>query len=666
MKKFGFVFLLAISFGFLNAQSQPAPKIRCGTENPPASWDAWFNQKVDEFIHSADYQKNQAANYVIPVVFHVIHGGQSEGTFPNVSQAQVNSQIPILNADFAGTGLNVGNISGTNFSPSLISNCNVSFCLAEKDPSGNTLAQKGIHRANFNTLSISDPASFTTSASFQNYVNTSLKPATIWDPTRYLNIWISDVSSTIGLLGFATFPSGTPLLGLTSGLGTSTTDGVWCWTKTIGNVGTLSFPFDEGRTATHEVGHWLGLRHIWGDANCGTDYCSDTPTQQQANSGCPSYPHVTCSNGPNGDMFMNFMDYCDDACLYMFTPDQRTRVQTAMANCPFRVQLTASSATLCNSAPPSSCADTVSNFSSTDTLRSYRRATAGPSDPGCIQGSGKAGYIAGTNCWGDLEKAEFIPSSKYSGINNPQVSGVIVLFFQYGNMGTDGTGNVNLNIYSGTAANSSPGALLGSKTENLGTIAATTNTNAVPYCGNPNLAFAVPLIMPFKFTFSSPVAVPASGGFFASVSIPSNAGDTVCILDKNTGSSNTAWEKWSDNSWHDMKTAWGGTRNYNLAILPVMECGPVGINETAISKDQFYLFPNPGQGSVKLFSSAAKSGAMKIEVCDLSGRKLSNYSIRNESEHITEIDLSSAADGVYFVLIQKGSEKIVLKYLLQK
>ncbi|HQQ93612.1 MAG TPA: M43 family zinc metalloprotease [Bacteroidia bacterium] len=664
MKNPGLVLFFTLGALMLSAQT-PDVKQRCGTAAPPEAWDRWFNQKVLEFTQTEGYNKDQAANYVIPVVFHVIHGGQSEGTFPNVSQAQINSQVNILNNDFAGTGFNVGNIVNTNFSPALIANCNVSFCLAEKDPSGNALTQKGIHRVNYNANSWANPTSFTTSTNFRNYIETVVKPNTIWDPTRYLNIWITDVNANVGLLGYATFPSGTSLAGLSSGLGTATTDGVWCWSMAIGNTGTLFNPYDKGRTATHEVGHWLGLRHIWGDAACATDYCNDTPTQQQANTGCPTFPSITCSNGPNGDMFINFMDYSDDACLYMFTPDQRTRIQTAMASCPFRTQLTASSATLCNSTPVTSCSDTISNFTNTDTLRSYRRATAGATDPGCVQGPGNAGYITGTNCYGDLEKAEFISSSLYSTITNPMVSGVIVLFFQYGNMGTDGTANVDMKIYSGVNANTAPGSLLGSKTENLATIAATTNTNAAPYCGNPNLAFSLPVIMPFKFTFSSPVSVSSSGGFFASVSIPQSTGDTVTILDKNTGVANTAWEKYSDNSWHDMKTSWGGTRNFNLAILPVMSCGPVGIKEQVMMKGQFFLYPNPGNGSFNLLFANTAWSESGVRIYNLFGQEVQGFSLTKVSNNQALIDISRMPDGVYFIELKQGDQSAVLKYVLQ-
>ncbi len=96
----------------------------------------------------------------------------------------------------------------------------------------------------------------------------------------------------------------------------------------FGTKGNARAPFDRGRTATHEIGHWLNLRHIWGDRNdCGgTDYVADTPNAQLPNYGKPTFPHVSCANGPNGDMFVNYMDYTDDACMFMFTPGQAVRM----------------------------------------------------------------------------------------------------------------------------------------------------------------------------------------------------------------------------------------------------------------------------------------------------------------------------------------------------
>jgi hypothetical protein len=145
--------------------------------------------------------------------------------------------------------------------------------------------------------------------------------------------------------------TGPPLSGLIDLPNTTTalTDGIWCFAKTIGSnllfpTGVYGSSMVAGRTLTHEVGHYLGLRHIWGDGACATDYCDDTPAAAAQNVGAPSYPlNVgSCSNpsnAPEGEMFMNFMDYPWDPYKYMFTYDQTARMRTAMINSPFRNQL---------------------------------------------------------------------------------------------------------------------------------------------------------------------------------------------------------------------------------------------------------------------------------------------------------------------------------------
>ena len=134
-----------------------------------------------------------------------------------------------------------------------------------------------------------------------------------------MNIWVCDLSS--GLLGYAQFPGGP-----------ASSDGIVCDYAYFGNIGTATAPFNLGRTATHEVGHYLNLRHIWGDSNCGNDFCNDTPEHNGSNYGCPNYPSTSsCSgNGAYGDMFMNYMDYTDDGCMNMFTQDQKTRMIAAI------------------------------------------------------------------------------------------------------------------------------------------------------------------------------------------------------------------------------------------------------------------------------------------------------------------------------------------------
>lgn len=123
------------------------------------------------------------------------------------------------------------------------------------------------------------------------------------------------------LLGYAQFPGGP-----------SKTDGVVILNTAFGTTGSAADPFNLGRTATHEIGHFLNLRHIWGDApNCaGFDLVDDTPNAESPNVGKPTWPHVSCNNGPNGDMFMNYMDYTDDDSMFMVTPGQVSRMHTTL------------------------------------------------------------------------------------------------------------------------------------------------------------------------------------------------------------------------------------------------------------------------------------------------------------------------------------------------
>ena len=217
--------------------------------------------------------------YNIPVVVHVLYNTTAQ----NISDAQVQSQIDVLNKDFQLNNADTTKIP-TAFK-SLVADCKIQFCLAKRDPNG--AATTGIiHKSTTKTSFGSD----------DGVKKSSTGGDDAWNSSQYLNLWVCNLGG--GLLGYAQFPGGA-----------AATDGVVILYSAFGSTGTVSAPYNLGRTATHEVGHWLNLRHIWGDANCGDDLVGDTPKQQTSNFSCPTYPHVTCSNGANGDMFMNYMDY---------------------------------------------------------------------------------------------------------------------------------------------------------------------------------------------------------------------------------------------------------------------------------------------------------------------------------------------------------------------
>lgn len=340
----------------------------CGTQIPSQQWENEFQKLIDSFKSTFLNNGNiQSTDYTIPVIFHIIHGGQPPGTFPNLLQGQINSQITVLNQDLSGIGLNAWNYPVNAFIqwainqnlPQLnldslgrvkIADLKIKFCLAEKDTLGNTLPEPGIDRINFITKGWSNPNTFITPAALRSYFDGTIKPQSIWSTKKYLNIWVSDKNNAVPYTGFSTLPPLSGLPGITGGgEGTDSTDGVWCYTSALGSstifpAGIYASPNVKGRTVTHEVGHYLGMRHIWGDGNCATDYCADTPPAFTSNVGFPVYPlnPGSCnspSNTPNGEMFMNFMDYSADPAKYMFTIDQFIRAQTAMMNSPLRNQL---------------------------------------------------------------------------------------------------------------------------------------------------------------------------------------------------------------------------------------------------------------------------------------------------------------------------------------
>ena len=229
----------------------------------------------------------------IPTVVHVVHHTSAE----NISVAQVKSQITVLNRDYRKK-----NPDRTKVPPvwtGLAADVGVKFKLVK------------ITRTHTTRTSFGDDDSVKSAAR---------GGAAPWPTSKYLNVWVCTLGG--GLLGYAQFPGGP-----------AKTDGVVILHTAFGTTGVAADPFNLGRTATHEIGHFLNLHHIWGDTNdcSGSDEVSDTPKAQAPNYGKPDFPHISCNNGPNGDMFMDYMDYVDDAAMFMFTQGQAARMNATLA-----------------------------------------------------------------------------------------------------------------------------------------------------------------------------------------------------------------------------------------------------------------------------------------------------------------------------------------------
>lgn len=301
--------LLSVAVSAQTGTVEPfgADLIRCATPvKTPAQLAAYEKWMTDQMALIKRDPAAQRAELEIPVIVHIIHEGEPLGEGNNISMERVMSQFDVLNEDFNGSIHPQG------------ADVDIYFCPVDKAPDGSVLEEPGIHRVNRNSMG------FIPSPYSQGYVSETIKAATIWDPYSYMNIWVCNMSGS--LLGFAEYPVGTTLTGL-SGNATDQDDGVVINTKAFGYAPSeLPAPYNLGRTTTHEVGHFLGLHHIWGDSPCGDDFCEDTNPAEDAHYGCPPAP-FSCNTV---DMYENYMDYTDDRCMSRFTECQKLRMRTAL------------------------------------------------------------------------------------------------------------------------------------------------------------------------------------------------------------------------------------------------------------------------------------------------------------------------------------------------
>lgn len=270
------------SMEVLEAQLQADPKLQQRMES------------IESHIRTAisSGRLNSQGKIEIPVVVNVIYRTSSE----NISSLQIQSQIDVLNEDFNATNADVSNTP--SLFTGLVADVDVQFVLVD-------VKRKFSKKKSWQTNDAMKYSSY-------GGINAT-------NPTEYLNMWVVNKMTSGGstILGYAQFPGGNPA-----------TDGIVVGHNFFGRVGRVSAPFNKGRTATHEVGHWMNLRHIWGDATCGTDYVDDTPQHNTYNFGCPTYPDRSTCAGTPVEMTMNYMDYTDDACMYMFSVGQKERASS--------------------------------------------------------------------------------------------------------------------------------------------------------------------------------------------------------------------------------------------------------------------------------------------------------------------------------------------------
>ncbi len=561
----------------------------------------------------------------IPVVVNVVYYNSTQ----NISDAQIQTQIDVLNADFR-----LLNGDQSLIPPAfqgLQADCEVNFCLATRDPSGN--ATTGIRRrqTTVNGFGTNDAVKFNAQGGLD-----------AWDRNSYLNIWVCNLSG--GLLGYAQFPGGP-----------AATDGVVCDFAYFGTTGTATPPFDKGRTATHEVGHWLNLRHIWGDATCGNDFVNDTPVHNTSNGGCPTYPHYSTCSGAPIEMTMNYMDYTDDACMYMFTQGQKTRMQAVLAAGGARASLASSLG--CQAPGGGGSCGTPSGLS-----------------------AGSITTSSATLSWGSVSGATSynlewkLNSASTSGLSAGTTYNFRVQAVCGGTSGTV-SGAVNFTTASGSCAD----AYESNNTRNTAkVIPVNTTFNAqIAFNGDNDWyrfsnTSATPRIkveltnLPLDYDLrlyrsSTLLATSQNGG---------TANETIIL---NTTTVSTSYFAYV----YGYNGAFSNTQCYSLRVsLSSSNWRTDGTTDgeveeleipVAFADDVFALFPNPAGNEINLEFFQQEDADVQVTVFDAAGKAAvrENHTVVKGDNRMT-LDVSRLAPGTYFVQVLNGDKVSTRRLIVQR
>ncbi|WDT68232.1 M43 family zinc metalloprotease [Cloacibacterium sp. TD35] len=655
MKKF--LFLILLVFCTINITSQikksnkilnrsPEGYIRCYSTEYENNLQKNNNKRVSTNVFedwiSNKISKQKLINYrlsairTIPVVVHVINKGEAVGTGTNISDAQVISQITTLNNDYRKK---IGT-KGYNTNP-VGADANIEFALAVRDPNGNPT--NGIDRISFNKDSWDEFS-----------IENELKPNTIWDPTKYLNLWVVNFGGDLnGYLGYAQFPEASTLSGLNYPPFTANTDGVIIGYKFFGNLDyndgsfNLNTTYGYGRTATHEVGHWLGLRHIWGDSDCGTDYVADTPTHKTENYGCFTHPKANTCTPPTADeMFENYMDYTNDACMNIFTINQVDRFNAVLANSPRRKELLTSDA-LTPVALVSNDAEvevqliynTDCSFPKKAQIRLINRgnntltsAIISVNDAGVVYNQSWSGSLA-TN------SETFIPIS----LNGTSTSNNISVTINSVNSSTDNrvSNNTNTLVYAATQSFTATQVLLELQLDIFGS---ETSWKLIDGLGNSlytsetyqNSNPTTPAVKNYTFNLANNTCY-----YFK---IYDSAGDGICC---NYGS-----------GYYKLTTSTGtimtnSTFSSSEASYAFVLGNILGIKET--NKLITEIFPNPTNDVLNV---TKVSNNANFTIYNISGQFISKGKVTNN-----KVDVAALVKGVYFIEVSEKGATSKLKFI---
>lgn len=562
----------------------------------------------------------------IPVVFHVVYNTSAQ----NISDARILEQLNVLNKDFGRTNADAGNTPSVW--QGISANTNIQFCMAQRDPSGN--ATNGIVRKSTTVTSFS---------SNDNIKRSANGGSDAWPRDQYLNIWVGNLSG--GLLGYAQFPGGA-----------ASTDGVVVLYSSVGgpnNPGTAT-PYHLGRTATHEVGHWLNLYHIWGDdgTGCsGSDQVSDTPNQAGATSGCPAFPKTdACTSTSPGVMFMNYMDYSTDACMNMFTNGQSTRMNATLNGTRVSLQTSLgctppSGGTTCG--VPASLA--ASSITSSSAMLGWGAVSGATSYNVRYKATASATWNNTTASGTSLSVSGLSASTAYEF----QVQAVC---------------GANTSAYSSSATFTTSAAGCTDVYESNNTLSAA-KTVAV----NTDI---YGLISPsgdndyFKFSTTSPNTyirinlsnLPAdydirlynSSG--SQLAISQNGGTTAEVITRNTTSAATYYVRI-----YGYNNANNATQCYLLRINTKNSAWREGELQVV---SEVNLFPNPANDKVHIQFNTTKSEDVTIRLVDITGRMIQSLVMTTEpGQNLAAMDVMQLPKGIYLMELISSENRAVKRFV---
>lgn len=597
-----------------------------------------YETQIQHWIENNGSAINAGKSVItIPVVVHIVYNTGTQ----NISDSRVLEQINVLNRDYAG--LNTHGLYG--FSSGLKVNTELQFCLAQRKPDGT--ATNGIERRQ-TTIN-----SFTYDDKVKSYAKGGLDA---WDPAKYINIWVCNLGG--GLCGYGQFPTS----------GVNSTFGVVIMYQYFGVTGATA-PYNLGGTTTHEIGHCFNLYHIWGDDNgacTGTDNCTDTPNQADANYGMPVYPHVSCSNGTTGDMFMDFMDYSDDAAYANFTPDQKARIQACFAPGGLLNSLTASNG--CTPPETTTCGVTsglnVTSINQAGANLNWNSISAATSYNIQYRKSGTATWISTTSVTNSKAVTGLTAATAYEFQVQTVCPAGISTFSAFGTFTTSSAActdiyesNNTLSTSKSIAVNASINALIG------------TSTDVDYFKFNNTTAQKKIKITLTNLPADYDVALYQSNG--TRVGISQNSGTVSESVIYNTTAVGIYYIKVFGYS-----NSFDATQCYTLkASISSTNFRIDGTDSTADTEGiteiadnaTLNIFPNPATDKLTLQYNVDHDVNIIIRIFDITGKLvLSNETYSQKGMNSFEMGLGTLTRGIYVVNVSDGTESVMRKLIVEK